>query len=239
MNGLLVRVGADSTVAGGEWHGPVDEWDGRFVYVPIPESHPQRAGLETPYSMIVPALQRFGVALPATLAGRNMHLDPDFRFLTYGDHGQRARQLVTTLGRGDLLVFYAALRSIRDVHRLVYALIGMYTVDTVEPIAAIPPVRWSENAHSRRKPEQDQYGPRTDVIIYGQPASSGQFDRCLPIGEYRDGAWRVTRGLLETWDGLSVRDGYLQRSARLPTMHDAKRVLRWLDAQKVVCTRAE
>jgi hypothetical protein len=33
----------------------------------------------------------YGVALPAHLREQNMHLDPDFDYLTYGDQGERAK----------------------------------------------------------------------------------------------------------------------------------------------------
>jgi hypothetical protein len=56
--------------------------------------------------------------------------------------------------------------------------------------------------------------------------------RCLPIGEYRNGAYRVRASLLEDWGGLNVKDGYLQRSARLPRFLDTPKFLRWLKDQK-------
>jgi hypothetical protein len=51
------------------------------------------------------------------------------------------------------------------------------------------------------------------------------------IGEFRDGAYRVTRPILEAWGGLSCRDGYLQWSAVLPSFTDAPRFLRWFERQ--------
>ena len=39
--------------------------------------------------------------------------------------------------------------------------------------------------------------------------------------------------LLETWGGLGVRDGYVQRSARLPELSAPHRFLGWLDGQAV------
>lgn len=84
---MLVRVGADLSAGGGSWNGPVDSQTGEFTYVAIPENRPVHAGLEKPYAALVPALARFGVSLPAHLAGRHMHLDPDFDHLTYGEQG--------------------------------------------------------------------------------------------------------------------------------------------------------
>jgi Nucleotide modification associated domain 3 len=82
MNALLVRIGADLSAGGGHWNGPVDSRSNEFVYVPIPETKPVRAGMEKPYKSLVPALSNFGVSLPAHLVSRQMHLDPDFDYLT-------------------------------------------------------------------------------------------------------------------------------------------------------------
>src|SRR6266566_1269620 len=146
MNALLVRVAVDRSVGGGLWNGPMDSLTREFAYVAIPEQRPVHPGLEKPYSSLAPVLERFGVRLPAHLAGRPMHLDPDFNHLTYGDHRERAKQLRAHLG-----------------------------------------------------PEAQ------DLIVLGCPGRSGRLRRCLPIGEYRNGAYRVRRDLLELWGGLSVK----------------------------------
>jgi len=67
----------------------------------------------------------------------------------------------------------------------------------------------------------------------GSASASGRFDRCLPFAGYRAGAYRVHEELLERWGGLGVRDGYVQRSARLPELARPERFLAWLDAQRV------
>jgi hypothetical protein len=111
MKALLVRVGADQSEWGGHWNGPVDSTTHEFVYVSIPDDGPFHPGLATPYSALKAHLGGKWPSLPSHLAGREMHLDPDFSNLTYGDQGQRARQIQTKLGPGDLLVFYAGLRE--------------------------------------------------------------------------------------------------------------------------------
>src|SRR3954453_15248111 len=98
MKALLVRIAVDQTF--GRWNAPVNA-EGRFVYVPIPEKlgttfHP---GLERRYSEVLPDLQRFcddhdcdldiDLRFPQDLLHYSMHLDPDFDYLTYGDHGGR------------------------------------------------------------------------------------------------------------------------------------------------------
>lgn len=234
MNGLLVRIGADLSQGGGLWNGPVDSKTRDFVYVAIPESSPVHPGLEKPFSALCPVLERFGVRLPAHLRERCMHLDPDFTYLTYGDQGERAKQLAAHLGPGDLIVFYAGLADISVASRLIYAVIGLMVVDNLYLAGDLPPPERDFNAHSRRILAPGAQ----DIVVAGRPDVSGRLRRCLPIGEYRERAYRVRRDLLKEWGGLSVKDGYLQRSARLPRLLDPKRFLQWLDAQSPSLVRA-
>lgn len=234
MNALLVRVGADCSPGGGSWNGPVDSESGDFAYVPIPETSPVHIGMEKPYSTLASVLARFRVELPAYLRLRPMHLDPDFAHLTYGDQGERAKQLRTQLRTNDMIVFYAGLADVRDANKLVYAIIGVFVVQEFLLAANIPAHDRDTNAHSRRVLEQGA----TDLVVRGRPGVSGRLKRCLPIGEYRERAYRVRPDLLEKWGGLSVRDGYVQRSARLPRFLDAPRFLRWMQGQRPVLIQA-
>lgn len=229
MKALLVRIGIDQKYGG--WNAPVDA-AGRFVYVPIPEppGTPFHPGLERRYNEVLPALRRFGdLHLPPGLLDRPMHLDPDFECLTYGDVGGRRGAGMVGMAAGDLLVFYAGLRPVHPCpHTLVYALVGLYVVREVVPVAAVPAGRWYENAHVRRSQRGE-----TDVVVRAEPDRSGRFDRCLPIGEWRDGAYRVRPDLLDAWGGLSVKDGYIQRSAVPPAFHRPERFLDWLGTQTI------
>jgi hypothetical protein len=236
VKALLVRVAADSSEFGGSWNGPVDSRSHEFVYVPIPEKekttvHP---GLEKPFSALEPVLARFGVGLPGRLRERHMHLDPDFTHLTYGDSRQRAKQLRDKLRAGDRIVFYAGLADVRAAPRLVYAIIGMLVVEQLIPASEIPERDWDMNAHSRvyLNPSDE------DIVVRGRHEVSGRLRHCLPFGEYRDRAYRVRRDLLDAWGGLSVKDGYVQRSARLPQFLDPMRFLRWLERQQPVLVQA-
>lgn len=234
MNALLVRIGADLSVGGGSWNGPADSRSGEFIYVAIPEYSPTHPGTEKPYSDLAPALARFAMSLPAHLAGRNMHLDPDFQHLTYGDDGQRAKQLRANLGPGDRIVFYAGLKDIHPAPKLVYAIIGLYQVESFMLATGMSEKDRDINAHSRRVLAPGA----TDTIVRGRAGSSGRLQRCLPIGEFRDRAYRVRRELLDEWGGLSLRDGYLQRSARLPVFLQPERFMNWLDKQSPVLIQA-
>jgi hypothetical protein len=239
MNAILVRIGIDHSFGG--WNAPVDPTTGRFVYVPIPEAtktafHPDcRRG----YNEIFKPLRRFcgdfnltygvDLKLPATICDASMHLDPDFEHLTYGDDGARRGARIKALARGDLLVFYAGLRPAAECeHKLIYALVGLYVVDEVVSVPDVPRNRWHENAHTRKT---DHW--KHDIVVRAQRGCSGRLERCLSIGHYRDRAYRVRPNILDAWGGLSVEDGYIQRSAVPPSFLDAGRFYRWFQDQNV------
>jgi len=221
MNALLIRVAADQSGGDGRWNGPVDSRTGDFIYVAIPEKSPVQVGLEKPYSALSCSLSRLGVTLPPHLRTGRMHLDPDFERLTYGDAGERGKQIRGHLESGDLAVFYGALKDINGGTELVYALVGIFVVDFLLSAADVGELDRDVNAHSRRILGKDA----RDVIVFGRPGLSGRLKHCIPIGEYRDRAYRVRRELIQAWGGLTVKDGYLQRSARLPRFLDSVRFL--------------
>lgn len=237
MRAALVRVGIDQAYGG--WNAPVDPDTGEFVYVPIPEgSVEQCAKLATTYDSVEPALREFAIAkglletkdcsLPRNLVGASTHLDPDFSQLTYGDNGERRGRGIAGFEPGDAIAFYAGLNPIRPCgHKLIYALIGLYRVAEVVRAGDVPESRWSENAHLRRREIRS-----TDVIVRADPGRSGRLRRALPIGEYRDRAYRVTKPLLNEWGGLSCKDGFIQRSAVPPLFLEPERFLRWFDRQR-------
>jgi len=229
VKGLLVRVGADQSEGGGWWNAPVNSITREFAYVSIPETYRIHRQFAKPYSATTPFLQKFGAQLPSHLAKLNMHLDPDFSYLTYGDQGERAKQ-IARLGNGDLLVFYAGLKDTNSNLRLVYAIIGIYVIEEVVMANKIPNSRWDENAHTRRLLDS----AANDIVVRAKPKVSGRLRSCVPIGEFRNGAYRMTRPLLREWGGLSVRDGYLQRSARLPELLNPQVFYNWFRAQKPI-----
>jgi hypothetical protein len=158
-----------------------------------------------------------------------MHLDPDFECLTYGDVGSRRGAGMVGMAEGDLLVFYGGLRPIhRCEHRLIYALAGMYVVQEVISASAVPQDRWHENAHVRKLKRG-----ATDIVVRAKPGVSGRFERCIPIGEWRDGSYRVRRDILKAWGGLSVKNGFIQRSAVPPTFTRPDRFTAWVKTHGV------
>lgn len=233
MQVFLIRVGADLSVGGGTWNGPVDSSSGRFVYTPIPERKAVRPGLAKPYSALSPFLAVLGVPLPKHLAHDHMHLDPDFEYSTYGDTGRKGVQLAGCLNSGDRLTFYSGLKD-SSSNQLVYALIGMILVQEVARATEWPFARYDQNAHSRRVLTNDA----ADIIVVGSPEASGRLSRCIPIAEYRDRAYRLRHNILEAWGPISARDGYLQRSAVFPSVKESTRFMAWRDRQEVQLVRA-
>jgi hypothetical protein len=237
MNGLLVRVGADQSLGGGRWNGPVNSATNNFVYVPIPEAYSTRSGLNTSYSdpFLHSALAKIGSGLPRHLSGKVTHLDPDFGYLTYGDSDERARQIRKKLESGDILAFYAGLRNLNQpAGQLVYALIGLYVIDAIFDSAVIPTAQWHENAHTRRIPIANKY----QIVVRARADVSGRLEKCIPIGNYRNRAYRVYPYLLIQWGGLTVRDGYIHRSARLPEFKNADQFYSWFMNQGICLIRA-
>ena len=225
VTGLLVRVGADYTF--GKAHSPIRLATGEFVYVPIPERSERVAkGLGRPYAELTARVQKFvgtGDATGYIPADKWMHLDPDFEHLTYGNNANSKGDAIAGLKKGDFIAFYASLRAVDQPRTLVYALIGILTVQRLSPANEVPAQQRFLNAHTRRSPIASG-----DVVVFATPENSGRLDRALAIGEYRDRAYRVRRDLLDAWGGLSVRDGYIQRSAVPPKFSNAGRFRHWL-----------
>ena len=236
MKAILIRVGVDQ--AYGQWNAPVDPESGHFVYVPIPEQRAFRLGLKRSYREVLPDLQRFalrfdldlesGLGLPRSLLDRAMHLDPDFEWLTYGDNGDKRGAGIKHLSEDDLLVFYAGLKSVRASQKLIYGLVGLYVVDNVLPAISVLPDQYKSNAHTRVLKIA-----ASDIVVRAKASISGRLTKCVPIGEWRDRAYRVTPSLLKKWGGLSVKDGYIQRSARPPAFLNARKFYRWFLRQEV------
>jgi hypothetical protein len=233
MKALLVRVGVDSGKQGGLWNAPARSNTRHFVYVPIAERARFRPGLATGYGDnrfgIQKALRKLGIGLPPHLASAGMHLDPDYRYLTYGDVRGRAQQ-IRKLGKGDLLVFYSSYSENGSPKSLIYALSGLYVVNCWKAASEISKKDWHKNAHTRIRPGSDQ------IVVFAKPIVSGRLRKYIPIGEYRNRAYRVRRDILKAWGGLSVKNGYIQRSRRLPKFCDPEKFYRWFKQQSVRLT---
>ena len=221
-NAIFVRIGADQSIGGGRWNGPVDSrtWD--FAYVPIPETKPSLEGHERFYSEYRSAITKFNTALPTHLENERMHLDPDFDYLTYGDRGAKGRQLSCSMKSGDLIIFYAGLRDIRS-SGIIYAIVGIFLIDYVCHAVDFKKADACRNAHTRRQLASGS----DDIVVVARDGVSGRLDRCIPIGEYRQRAYRVREELLTAWGGISAKGGYLQRSAVFPSLLYPQKFWNW------------
>lgn len=214
---------------------------GNLLFVPIPDGAEKEY---TPnnargYDEIIAPVRELAtkcgaqnLCCPEKLRQRSMHLDPDFDHLTYGDNGMRRGAKIAKLMRDDLLVFYAGLRSIIHPSDLVYALVGLFVIEEVVRTIDVPTWRRHENAHTRWTKISDN-----DVIVRGQYGVSGRFDRCIPIGQWRDNAYRVSRDVEDAWGGLTVNNGYIQRSVVPPEFQDASKFYNWFRRQGIILLR--
>lgn len=234
MKGILLRVGADQTPAGGRWNAPVDPHTWRYAYVPISageELYEHIAPCPT-FAMFKAPVSALGVSLPPHLGdGAKVHLDPDFDSLTYGEpylasNGRRASRgrRVESLNPGDFIAFFAAFRPTDGAyeHTLAYCLFAIFFIRRVCQVSDLTVEQRAACAHGRRRHALD------DFVVQADPRRSGRFHHAVPIGEFRRNAYRVRRDLLRAWGGLGVRDGYIQRSAQPPRFTNPAQFLAWL-----------
>lgn len=234
MKGVLLRVGIDQTF--GEWNGPVDPDDLEFVYLPIPDDlNSFHSGLEVTYDSFNGDLRAFAkdrqsdipIVLPSTLIGKGCHLDPDFSELTYGEQPHGRGKKISALEQGDFIAFFASLQPIRPCeHKLIYALIGIFFVDKIVCVKDVATEQWHINAHTRRRTSDPN-----DLVVFADPEKSGRFESCILIGSYRNRAYRVREDLLATWNGLDIKDGFIQRSVNPPSFLDPQAFLTWMESQ--------
>jgi hypothetical protein len=239
MNGLLIRVGIDSSKESGKWNAPC-RVDGRFCYVPIHEHFENRPSRGPRFEKFYKEFKSYVDALeprvwPAHLKD-NMpcHLDPDFRHLTYGDQGsRRGKRIREILAPGDFIVFWAGLKSVKD-ERIICSIIGFYVVSYIVNATDIGRLDWHRNAHTRRKLNRNC----DDIVVFAKPESSGRLRKYIKIGEYRERAQRVDKKLLKKWgplckkDRTKIKNGYIHMSAALPIFGKPKRFLKWFKDQK-------
>ena len=187
---LLLRVGVDS--ASGRAHGPLFA-DGRFEYVPIPESTDEPTAESDTYADLK---GRTGGALAAHvthLAPRTPHHDPEFLTHTYGDPSRLKRSQLSGLDPGDLLVFYGGLQPSGHESRganspRLYA-IGYLTVASTRDLEAMADDEREEfveshphNAHCKRlRAAPYRRSDHFPVVVFGDPTKSGLFTRPRPL----------------------------------------------------------
>jgi hypothetical protein len=192
MRGVAINVAANTNEPG--VRGPIRA-DGRFEYVPIPESEPIRADADVPTYADLKLETDVGDAVD-----RPVHLDPTFAGVhgctsyTYGDpHGVKARPLLD-LETGDLVFFYATLSLVNEEPEPWIApewgayVIGHFRLSgdpiSGEAFADLPAseqARFAENAHLKR----DSFDAA--VLLHGDPAASELYDVAIPLSSREAG----------------------------------------------------
>lgn len=184
MRSVAINVGANTNEPG--FRGPIYA-DGRFEYVPIPESEPTREDVS------VPTYADLDLAIDVeSVADTPVHLDPTFAGVhgctsyTYGDpHGVKARPLLD-LEAGDYVFFYATLSLVDDDPATWITpewgayVIGQFQLacDPVEAADGIPEgirSRFERNAHLKR----DSFDAQ--VLLKGDDDGSSLYDIAVPL----------------------------------------------------------
>lgn len=198
---LLLRVGIDRGTGGAL--GPIFR-DGVFEYIPIPEAVPTRSPLT--YATLpgrhVPSL---ATVLPARLAERHPHIDPDFATATYGDAAPRKRHQLLRLMSGDILVFYTGLSPRPPEDRPRLFAIGVLHVRKVHHLSPSDrgrrdlQRRFGQTAHFLRRIQDEEL-----ALVEGEPRESRLFARALPLADANDcllrdlAAWGYQGSLLRS-----------------------------------------
>ncbi|MWV64710.1 hypothetical protein GRS48_07730 [Halorubrum sp. JWXQ-INN 858] len=209
---VAVNVAANTNEPG--FRGPVYP-DGSFAYVPIPEPAATLPRDRFPVDEPLPTYADLDLpfSLPEELRGTAVHMDPEFpgvhgrRHATYGDPYAVKAGPIADLAAGDWLLFYATLTArpygwrgpvgqgtdaVPDPGAMdddlapdwgAYLIAGI-RVETVlegpgrEAAAALAPT----NAHLKRDPFDAR------VVVRGDPAASGRFERVVPLSTPDAGA---------------------------------------------------
>jgi len=182
---VAINVGANTNEPG--FRGPIHP-DGRFDYLPIPESGETGEPVPT-YGDLAPGID---VTIPEDVCDVPVHLDPEFpeyprcERYTYGDeHGVKARPLAD-LSAGDYVYFYATLSVADPADWLAPSwgafVIGHFRLErdpvTAEDWATLDDAErepFGNNAHVKRDPVD------AEVFLLGDPNESALYDRAYPL----------------------------------------------------------
>lgn len=184
---LLLRVGMDRGTGGAL--GPIFG-DGSFEYIPIPEAVPTRSPL-TYATLPGRHVASLASLLPARLAGRHPHIDPDFATASYGDAAPRKRRQLLRLAPGDLLVFYGGLAPVGAEDRPRLFAIGSLRVRRVHHLRPRDIRRpdlqrkFGQTAHFLRRIRDPEL-----ALVEGEAGTSRLFARAIPLGNGRDCLFR-------------------------------------------------
>ena len=71
------------------------------------------------------------------------------------------------------------------------------------------------------------------LVVFANPSLSGRFSTAIPLGEFRNGAYRVKKEILDLWGDIDVNDGFIQRSVCPPWFKKPEQFLKWFESQQV------
>ncbi len=190
MRSVAINVGANTNAPG--FRGPIYA-DGRFEYVPIPESKPTREDVS------VPTYADLDLEIDVdAVADTPVHLDPTFagvhgcRSYTYGDpHGVKASPLLE-LEAGDYVFFYATLSTRGEepaewiapewgVYVIGQFRLAVDPLDGTAGLSAEDRSRFEHNAHLKRDPFDAM------VLLYGEASGSALYDVAVPLSSKSSG----------------------------------------------------
>ena len=186
MRGVAINIGANTNQPG--FRGPI-HGDGRFEYIPIPESEPTHPDAD------VPTYGELNLETDVSaVADTPVHLDPTFAGVhgsssyTYGDPpGVKARPLLE-LSTGDFVFFYATLSTVSDdpapwiapewgayvigQFRLARDPVGGDEFGELSPDEREP---FADNAHLKRETFD------ANVLLAGDSDGSGLYETAIPL----------------------------------------------------------
>jgi hypothetical protein len=200
MNLYLLRVGADTTEAGGGFHSPIFD-DLSYLFIPIPDWDiiPNRALTYGSYQWNGKSVEEY---LPVTIRSipsvkQTIHNDPEFNTFTYGSpmyvKGKKGKQIeknyrgLSKMDKGDIIAFYAAFRNPKYVNHPMngYYFFAYMIIQTV--ISYSNPALLSDadkqlviNNHHYIHNCWDQ------VIVVGRKTESRVLDKAVLLSSIRD-----------------------------------------------------
>lgn len=233
MTVVLVGVGADT-----DHVRPALQLtkEGKFDYIPIPETHPSSEA-ETygtwklphrgiPASDFIDKISPHGndewIADQNTVTQHQVHHDPNFDAMTYGDRrggGGKGATLVNRLEKGDVLGFYTGIKRGPNDEHLNRYLYGFMCVEGVHDFSDLEGEEYRdalrnfpENAHSKRlegagEPKHD------DVVIVDGTDPCKLLDEPILLSERIDKSpwYQVTKQFANEFNLQSGRKGICRK----------------------------
>jgi hypothetical protein len=225
MKAMLLRVGIDKSSDG--VLSPIFP-DGSFEYIPLSEKD-EKSGEKRTYADLTGRKGKpLSSYLPSGVAGRKVHLDPEFTTFTYGDIGRKAGYLLK-LEPGDILVFYAGLTPyLESEHSEALYIIGYFTVKEIvdtgnSSTSKIRRIKqqYPNNSHPKRDSDIHEM-----VMVLGDPERSKILDEAILISQKKlNKIGRSYHAVSSQMEELLGVKGSIQRSIPPRFIHDADKLV--------------